>query len=453
MHPLFIDGGWEAGAGLTGIGVENPATLEVLDTVPVCGVREIDRALAAARAAQASWSGLDRAERAYRLRVAALNLRASAHALGLICARETGMPLLECLDLVAASGALLESAAQRLEQPDEAPRGAPDDPGAGHPPQRVLPGPFCPLLELAARAIPALEAGRTAIVCAPASAPLACLAWAHTLGLPAGVIAVLTGDAGTRQAFEEHRAWPVSASADVAPTARSPLEVLAVAADADLPLAAAAIAAHRLFYAGQRPMCSTVLVEQPIVPAFLEQMHVTLALLEAGDPAKRITDLGPLVSANAVHQVQVQVAHALKRGGRLVLGGRQFQPWGLTGHFFQPTLFTRNPEPALIDEQIPGPVVAVCAVNELGARLGPLLADRVARLTVCGSDPERLRIALAGAGVPCRFEGAAPEGHPLIARMLSAWVPVPVPPLATALSIEHVSQRAPWWFPYAERRI
>ncbi len=51
MHPIFINGGWVPAQGPPR-DVKNPATLEVLDTVPECGVAEVERAVDAARAAQ-----------------------------------------------------------------------------------------------------------------------------------------------------------------------------------------------------------------------------------------------------------------------------------------------------------------------------------------------------------------------------------------------------------------
>ena len=97
-----------------------------------------------------------------------------------------------------------------------------------------------------------------------------------------------------------------------------------------------------------------------------DRLHEFMAFLEAGDPCKRGTDLGPLSSAAALTQVEDRVGGALRRGMSLKLGGRRYQPWGLPGYFFQPTILVdRSVHEDTSDDHIGGPVAIVCPVPDL----------------------------------------------------------------------------------------
>jgi acyl-CoA reductase-like NAD-dependent aldehyde dehydrogenase len=471
---VWIDGGWVEAAGHASLTVQNPATLEPIDIVPECGAPEINRALHAARRALPGWRTLEPTVRAEHLRAAADSIEGAAAALAALATRETGTPLLESLDAVRIAAALFRKAAHRLQDFDRStgPMLARSADGL----RVVLPAAHYPLLDLSARVAAALAAGETLVCQSAPRAPLSSLALAGCLAaLPPGVLNVITGGEATCGALIDH--LEVGALTGPSVLAASRPALLIVPRDADLELAAAGIAAHRLFDGGQQPaLCPIVLVEEPLASSFIERLHMALAFLEVGDPIKPVTDLGPLATAAAAAALESRVAHALKRGGKLILGARRFQPWGLTGHFFQPTLFTRGrPEPRDLEEQIAGPVVAVCPLESLAGALPDLLRARGAHLTIVGGDLERVLAPLAReapqrlrrlAGEE-RLAGEAPWAadvthnaggglHPLLERFAaSVESQAQTPPSGQAallIDIEQVTARAPWWFPYAERR-
>jgi acyl-CoA reductase-like NAD-dependent aldehyde dehydrogenase len=462
MRSVWIGGARVEAPGRPGRTIQNPATLEPIETVPECAAPEVERAMQAARQAAPGWQALGPDGRAELLRHAASGVRARAPEIAALSTRETGQPLLESLDGVERAARLLEDPALHRSASASAstPRPTPHTPTPHTPMLRaVLPAAHYPLIDLCARIAPVLAAGDVAVCRAPPSTPLGSLALVESLeALPAGVIGMVTGADETATALIDHP-WVRALSAPSSLEARRPPQLLAVPRDADLELAVAGLVAHRLYDGGQRPaVCPTVLVEQPLVSALLERLHLYLAFLEVGDPSKPATDLGPLSSADGSATLETQVARTLKQGGKLVLGARRFQPWGLTGHFFQPTLFVRAPGGGIdLEEEILGPVLAICPVEDLDVSLNGLLRTRAADLTVLGGEldrvlaslereaPQRLRILGPGAGAP---------RSPLDRVAASVRDTDITPPATTGLApieVEHVTERAGWWFPYAER--
>ena len=115
------------------------------------------------------------------------------------------------------------------------------------------------------------------------------------------------------------------------------------------------------------------------------------------------------------------MAHAAKEGARLKLGGRGYQPWGLPGHFFQPTILTDvRHDSAASREPMQGPVLLITPV-----------ADAVEALRHASEHGT----GLAG----CIYTDSA-------ARALEASRSF------TAGTLEHVTVRKPRWFPYRDRK-
>jgi acyl-CoA reductase-like NAD-dependent aldehyde dehydrogenase len=223
-------------------------------------------------------------------------------------------------------------------------------------------------LDWACSAVPLLVEGSTLVCVAPRTAALAVLRAARCAGvLPAGVLNVLVaapegvaaalGDAFLRQ-------YGKSAGAGVAGSRR---DTVFVSSTAGLDLTLSRAVSLRLFHNGQRAgQSARIYVEEQIAHELADRLHQYLAFLECGDPRNPVTDLGPLRSSAALQRAEDQVASALRHGTLLKLGGRRYQPWGLRGYFFQPTLMVegRGAERAPVEE-IPGPVVLVSPVRGL----------------------------------------------------------------------------------------
>ena len=189
-------------------------------------------------------------------------------------------------------------------------------------------------------------------------------------------------------------------------------------------------------------------------------IHEYIAYLEIGDPLKVDTDLGPLISHEAARQVEEQVAHALKAGARLKLGGRCFRPWGLPGHFFQPTILTDVSRDNLaVHDDIFGPVLSITSIADVHEAL------RLAFDTKNGCNATiYTRTPQPGSQVLQELKGnmlwindVMDEDHTSsLATMHRGGIgfefgnsshPSPV------AQLEHIVTRKPWWFPYRERKV
>lgn len=448
--------------------IRNPATLELLGSVPDCGPLEIAGAVAAARAAQQRWRDLARDDRANLLREIAARVRASEHALASVLTRESGKPLCESCDCIDGVVALFEASAA-------ADRPATQGSGVV---AAILPFNF-PLLLMAAEIAAAISAGNAVICKPPPQNPLACLMFAELLDLlPAGLVTVLTGGPASGRALIDHPdvglvAFTGSAAVGrqiAASAPRKPIAVslggvdgLIVCEDADLDLAVPAIAWNRLMNGGQA--CATgkhIYVARPIIGEFVERMHQCVGFLDVDDPLKPATDLGPLISLDAARRVEDQVGRTLRDGAKLVLGGRRFRPSGLPGHFFQPTILTNvRPGSVPTHEEILGPVLTMTPVAGLAKAIA-LAAESRSGLgaSIFTRDVEAARNDLDSIAVgqfrindPLRVAVAGPLGgmrHRAIRQVLGGESGDAIAqPKQVDLAVR--LEPKPWWFPYAAR--
>jgi aldehyde dehydrogenase (NAD+) len=204
---LYIDGGWRQPRGSGSIDVHDAATEQVFATVPSGSPEDIRAAVEAARAAFPGWSSTPVKERVDVLRRVADGLEARSDELATTMATEVGTPLASAHRVQVGLGvAVFRSMADVLESlPLEERIGsslvlrvAAGVVGA------ITPWNY-PLYQLAAKVAPALAAGCSTVVKPSSVAPLAAFVVAdvvHELGLPAGVLNVVTGrgaEAGSTQ--------------------------------------------------------------------------------------------------------------------------------------------------------------------------------------------------------------------------------------------------------------
>ncbi len=134
-----------------------------------------------------------------------------------------------------------------------------------------------------------------------------------------------------------------------------------VAEDADLAFAAENVVDGACYNAGQS-CCAVerVYVHERVYRPFLELAREALAARRIGDPLDEGTTLGPVVDGAALEQVEQHVQEAVRRGARLVCGGRRADR---AGFFFEPTLLADCPdEAAAMREETFGPVLPARAV-------------------------------------------------------------------------------------------
>ena len=200
----YVAGQWiDADDGKT-VAVTNPANGEKLGTVPVCGTKETERAIAAADKAQKAWRDVSAKERAAILRKLNDLMLANTDDLALIMTSEQGKPLAEAKGEIAYAASFIEWFA------DEARRTYGDTIPAPLGDRRILaikqpvgttaaitPWNF-PTAMLTRKAGPALAAGCSMVVKPATQTPFSALAFAELAeraGVPKGLLSVLTGSA------------------------------------------------------------------------------------------------------------------------------------------------------------------------------------------------------------------------------------------------------------------
>jgi len=234
-----------------------------------------------------------------------------------------------------------------------------------------------------------------------------------------------------------------------------------VFADADLDAAVPGAAMGVFSNSGQVCYSGTRLfVQRAVQEEFIERLKRFCAGLKVGKGLEPDVDLGPLISSEAAHRVEDQVGRYLRNGLRLKLGGRRYQPWGLEGHFFQPTLLLDGRAAGdYAHEDVLGPVIILAPVAGVAAALGALRAARPpavqgADVALYGASAAAVARELEAAGAvslvrPAQEPGDGPS--PPSRRVLRA-ATTGIAGGAAALAVEAVSARQPWWFPYANRR-
>jgi acyl-CoA reductase-like NAD-dependent aldehyde dehydrogenase len=488
MHRILINGEWVAAATQSARVIRNPTTLKVLATVPDCDSEDVGLAVAAAKAAQPGWWKVPGVEKAKLLREIGARIRSREHALASLMTQETGKPLCEavdCIDWVAACFEYYGEVA-RSSYGNSVP------PVAPHQLNFTIKEPFgvvaaivpfnFPLLLMAWKVAPAIAAGNAVVCKPPHQNPLSTLHMAEVYDLlPPGVVNVVTGAAETGTALVEHPDVDLIAFTGSTAVGRriaaaagaqlkkvnlelGSIDPFIVFKDADLDVAVPGVAWARLLNAGQ--VCTSskrIYVEAPIAAEFTERLHRFVAQLEVGDPMKRETDLGPLISEEAAQRVEDQVVRAVADGATLGLGGRRFQPSGLPGHFFQPTILTDVRHGSVATrEEIFGPVLAITQVadadeairlandSEYGLGASIYTADLATAMRAM----ESIKAGTVWINDPLTDNDAAPFGgmrHSGIGRELG---PEGLDAFREPkhVHLDWIMERKPWFFPYRDRK-
>ena len=381
----YVDGEWKSADSKATIDVTNPATDEVLGTVPKFLGAETKAAIAAAKRAQPEWAAKTAGERAAILRRWNDLMLAHSDDLALIMTLEQGKPLAESKGEVAYSASFIEWFAEEGKRiyGDVIPSHAAD--------KRIVVlkqpvGVVCaitpwnfPSAMIGRKAGPALAAGCT-FVCKPATqtpySALALAELAHRAGIPKGVFNVLTGSA--REIGAEMTSNPDVAKltftgsteigrqllAQCAPTIKKVSMELGgnapfiVFDDADLDAAVEGAIASKYRNTGQTCVCANRLyVQAGVYDAFVEKLKAAVGKLKVGNGTEPGVTQGPLIDKAAVAKMEEHIADALAKGGKVAMGGH---PHKLGHTFFEPTIITGATQDMLIArEETFGPLAPV----------------------------------------------------------------------------------------------
>lgn len=369
---VCIGSEWLAADSGDTIDVNNPATGDIIGTVPKCGRAETARAIAAAETALVEWKAKTAAERAALMQKLGDAIMANHDALAEILTTEMGKPLAEAKGEIALGVNYIRFYAEEAKRiyGDVIP-----SPWAG---KKILvtkepvgvvgaitPWNF-PNSMIARKMGAALAAGCTMVIKPASQTPYSALVFgvlAEQAGIPAGVLNVITGSA--REIAAEMCENPVlrkitfTGSTEVgkqlASNAGAHMKKISmelggnapfiVFDDANLDRAVEGAMISKFRNAGQTCVCANrIYVQAGVYDAFAEKLKAAMeAQLKVGNGLAEGTTQGPLIDASAVAKVEEHIADAVEKGGTILSGGKRD---GAGGSFFQPTLVA-NVTPAM----------------------------------------------------------------------------------------------------------
>ncbi len=386
LTPMLIGGDWRP-AEQTGRteDVRSPYDGSVVGTVPVAGPDDVEAALRAAEAGAARWRRTPAHERARILLYAAQLADERTADVARTISAEVGKTITEATAEASRSGEIIRLAAFEGSQlyGDTLPLDA--HPGTG--PEKigftlrqpcgvvVAISPFnFPALLMLHKVAPALAAGNAVVLKPARVTPLTALALAACFvdaGLPGGVLSVLTGPGGELGDLlvTDPRVRKISFTGSTAVGERITrmagvkklsLELGAscpviVLPDADVELAASAVAAGGYVNAGQVCISVQRVIAHPAVSAdFLDALVPKVEAIKVGDPSAPDTGMGPLISTGEAERVRRSIASAAAAGARVVVGGER------DGSMVAPTVVADvDPSSPFAQDELFGPAVAV----------------------------------------------------------------------------------------------
>ena len=381
----YIDGSWvDADSGQT-LSVNNPATNEIVGTVPKMGAAETRRAIEAADKALPAWRALTAKERAGKLRRWYELMIEHQEDLARLMTIEQGKPLTEAKGEIVYAAAFFEWFGEEAKR-------VYGDVIPGHQPDKrllvikqpigvtaaITPWNF-PSAMITRKAGPALAAGCTMVLKPASQTPYSALALAELAeraGIPKGVFSVVTGSAG--EVGSELTSNPIVRKLSFTGSTEIGRQLMAECAkdikkvslelggnapfivfdDADLDAAVEGALISKYRNNGQTCVCANRLyVQEGVYDAFVEKLKTAVGRLNIGNGLEHGVTTGPLIDDKAVSKVQEHIADAVSKGARVVAGGK---PHALGGSFFEPTILIDVPRNALVSkDETFGPLAPV----------------------------------------------------------------------------------------------
>ena len=370
---LFINNAWKNPSGREWFDSTNPATSKKLASVAQATTADVNAAAKAARKAYPSWSATPGHVRARYLYAIARQIQKHSRLFAVLETMDNGKPIRETRDidipLVARHFYYHAGWAQLMNQE------LPDHQSIGVVGQ-IIPWNF-PLLMLSWKIAPAIAMGNTVVLKPAEFTSLTALLFAEvcvSVGLPPGVVNIITGDGRTGAALVEHPdvdKIAFTGSTDVGRIIRKAtagthkklsLELggkspFMVFDDADLDSAVEGVVDAIWFNQGQ--VCcagSRLLVQEGVAEKIYKKLRARMEKLRVGDPLDKAVDIGAIVAPVQLKQIQALVKQGTDEGATM------WQPsWSCPkeGCFYPPTLFTNvSPASTIAQVEIFGPVLA-----------------------------------------------------------------------------------------------
>ncbi|MCG2623067.1 aldehyde dehydrogenase family protein [Arthrobacter sp. I2-34] len=390
MH-MLVDGQWVAASNGATIDVVNPATGEIIGTVPEASEADVDRAVEAAVRAQRVWEQTSALARAAVMHEFAAKVRANQRELAELLTREGGSSLAENMDEIRWVAEATEYYAEMGRNiggrvvPSQEPTLT----------NLVLKRPVgvvaaiapwnYPALLLSWKLAPALAAGNAVVIKPPAETPLTVLRLIEMLNTPAGVVQVVTGGIPVGKHLAEHPqtdmvAFTGSLSAGqaiISSTAqqvkRLSLELsgqdpMIVCDDVDIDDAVEAVLWAGFTNAGQ--VCTSserIYVMRNIYDEFSRKLARRADELIVGDPMDTSTDVGALGTPAQLEKTRTYVETARALGATVLAGGQAAEG---VGTFYRPTVLEGLSHEQLTElGEIFGPIVPLVPVDSFDEAL------------------------------------------------------------------------------------
>ncbi|WP_312967395.1 NAD-dependent succinate-semialdehyde dehydrogenase [Acinetobacter gerneri] len=384
-NQVFIDGQWVNATDGKNFNVSNPATNEVIETVPSVTTAQVEQAVEAAETAFQTWKLTTAKERSLLLKKWYQLIVENQEDLAIILSSEQGKSITESRGEILYGASFIEWFAEEAKRTygDVIPH---DKQGRRLVVIRqpvgvvaaITPWNF-PNAMITRKVGPALAAGCTVIIKPASETPLSALALvalAEQAGIPKGVVNVVTGSAREIGAvLTEHplvRKVSFTGSTQIgkllmqqcsSTMKKVSMELggnapFIVFEDADLDRAVDGAIASKFRNSGQTCVCTNrVLVHESVHDAFVEKLAAAVEKLKVAAAFEQGAEQGPLINEKAVEKIQEHIEDAVAKGAKVVTGGHR-HALGYT--FFEPTVLSGvTPDMLVAKDETFGPLAPV----------------------------------------------------------------------------------------------
>jgi acyl-CoA reductase-like NAD-dependent aldehyde dehydrogenase len=395
MSKMLINGELVASESKEEYPVYNPANAEIVDAAPKGNARDVECAVEAAERAFPKWWATPGARRGELVHEGALKIIEHEDELARTLTLEQGKPLMESkreirrfvhtLEHYAGLGKNLRGG--YVPNLDEGKYGIILKRPIGIV-AAIVPWNF-PVSLMGNKIGPALVAGNTVVVKPASTTPLTNIRVIQLLneaGLPPGALNIVTGPGSTLgEAVLSHPKIRKIGFTGATATGRHVMEVAAktikrvtlelggsdpmiVCDDANIDEAVSAASVGRYYNCGQACLAiKRVYVFDKIYQEFLDKLAVKVQKLRVGDGMAKGSMLGPMHTANQRQEVEEQIEDAVKRGGKVLVGGTR--PKGeefSKGNYMLPTLIAEPDSGSRVaQEEVFGPALPVWRVRDM----------------------------------------------------------------------------------------
>ncbi|MFN0212805.1 MAG: aldehyde dehydrogenase family protein [Saprospiraceae bacterium] len=404
---LFIDGAWKAPASGVYFESANPSNKQALAKIAEANEQDVNDAVEAANKALPGWVALGGHQRARYLYAIARQIQKHSRLFAVLESMDNGKPIRETRDIDiplvarhfyhhAGWAQLMETEMKEFKEIGVI--------------GQIIPWNF-PLLMLSWKIAPALAMGNTVVLKPAEFTSLTALLFAEicqNVGLPKGVVNIITGAGATGAALVRHpdlQKIAFTGSTDVGKLIRKSIagsgkklslelggkSPFIVFEDADLDSVVEGVVDAIWFNQGQ--VCcagSRLLVQESVAETLYAKLKVRMEQLKVGNPLDKCIDIGAIVD-----KVQVKTIDELVKLG-VAEGNALFQPSWMCpaeGYYYPPTLFTNvSPSSTIALEEIFGPVLV--AMSFRTHKEAVALANNTRYGLACSLWTENINLAL-----------------------------------------------------------